>query len=175
MTNISENKGLPRWDWLPRNVLGATEEQLKEIYAPWLAPFVLLPSGESANWDVSYNKNSGWQSIAWHGSLPKPSSAALNTMVSLVRKDDEFGILLSMDYCSSKSEIYGGDYVPVDELATRLLAGLKDLQGQLPCVDFALLADPSRPETRLSALGFIRHGILHKDACAAVNGLMFLA
>lgn len=175
MTNTSVNNNLPRWDWLPHNVLGKTDEQLAEIYEPWLAPFVLLPSGETASWDVSYNKNSGWQSITWHGSLHKPSSAAIDSMVSLVRKNGEFGILLSMDYSSSKSEIHGGDYLPVKELTARLLRGLKGLQEQLPCVDFALLSDPTRPQNRMSALGFIRHGILHKDACAAINGLMFLA
>lgn len=169
------------WEWLPSEALGRdTEETLLEATYSVPRPVeVTTPNGDATTWDIELNLTDRWGDLNWYCSDSKPGLAILKLDAPLLkslqsqmaeeitfvsRKDNEFGLLFEVEYCSRESESShdpdNESLMPHADIKETLLKGLRALENKFPMVQFAYPAEEYIVHDRPAVWGFVKNGAL---------------
>lgn len=168
------------WEWLPSEALGRdTEETLETAYSVPRPIEVTTPNGDATTWDIELNLTDRWGDLNWYCSGSKPGLAILQLDAPLLeslqsqmaeeitfisRKDNEFGLLFEVEYCSRESESShdpdNESLKPHADIKETLLKGLRALENKFPMVQFAYPAEKHIVNDRPAVWGFVKNGAL---------------
>lgn len=188
-----ENDNTPSgyFDWLISEIESRGEVALDAEYYVDTGLDVTLPDGTTAKWDMEVNLTDRWGDLNFHAALSKPGLAILSLDESLlealrasmtdeitfvVRKDNEFGLLFEVEYCSQESEAPhdtdAAQYSPHAEIKQGILSSLKELHTKYPKVQFCVPDTEYICNDRPAAWGFFKIEDLSQDERHALSVAM---
>lgn len=147
-------------------------------------PEVFVTLGGAPNdwsvWRISQNLTDRWGDLNYHNSTAKPlalleedkallerlRSQMWDELTFIVRKDGQYGILFECEFISHESEVSMGDgneydqLKPHTEMIKLLDAGICDLAGLFPGVEFAIPDEDHIVNGRPAIWAFVKDGLL---------------
>lgn len=168
------------WGWLASEAMGRDEAETLEAACTTPSPVkVTAPNGDVTTWNIELNLSDRWGDLNWYCSGSKPGLAILHLDAPLLeslqsqmaeeitfisRKDNEFGLLFEVEYCSRESESShdpdNESLKPHAEIKETLLKGLRALENKFPMVQFAYPDEAHIVNDRPAVWGFVKNGAL---------------
>lgn len=159
-------------------------------------PEIFVTLGGSPNdwsvWRISQNLTDRWGELNYHNGENKPleplekdevllerlRSQMWDEMTFIVRKDGQYGILFECEYVSRESEASMGDGNEYDQLSPHsemiklLDAGICELSGLFPGVEFSIPDEDEIVNGRPAIWAFVKDGLLNAQGCDRLGRLM---